>query len=102
MYKHMQTSVQILALMYKHIINGNIPVIYKERTTAMKRWARSFYQPVLPLGKDGSRVTASREHILLSKEAAREGMVLLKNEKETLPLEKGSRVALFGDRKSVV
>ncbi len=62
----------------------------------MKRWARSFYQPVLPLGKDGSRVTASREHILLSKEAAREGMVLLKNEKETLPLEKGSRVALFG------
>lgn len=62
----------------------------------MKRWARALYQPVLPLGKDGGRVTACREHILLSKEAAKEGMVLLKNEKGTLPLKKGSKVALFG------
>ena len=36
------------------------------------------------------------EHIALSKEAAKEGMVLLKNEGEVLPLKKGSKVALFG------
>lgn len=62
----------------------------------MDRWARAMYQPVLPLGKDGSRITASREHIQLSKEAAKEGMVLLKNQGHVLPLKKGSRVALFG------
>ena len=61
-----------------------------------KRWARALYQPVLPLGKDGKRVTACEEHIALSKEAAREGMVLLKNEQNVLPLPKGSRIALFG------
>ena len=62
----------------------------------MERWARAKYQPVLPLGKDGSRITASREHIQLSKEAAKEGMVLLKNQQHVLPLKKGSKVALFG------
>ncbi len=62
----------------------------------MERWARAKYQPVLPLGEDGRRVTASREHIVLSKEAAKEGMVLLKNEGKVLPLAKGSKIALFG------
>lgn len=62
----------------------------------MERWARAKYQPVLPLGEDGRRITAGREHITLSKEAAKEGMVLLKNEKKVLPLPKGSRIALFG------
>lgn len=62
----------------------------------MERWARAMYQPVLPLGEDGRRITGSREHIRLSKEAAKEGMVLLKNEGSVLPLAKGSRVALFG------
>lgn len=62
----------------------------------MDRWARAMYQPVLPMGKDGSRITACREHIQLSKEAAKEGMVLLKNQGNLLPLKKGSRVALFG------
>ncbi len=62
----------------------------------MERWARSWYQPVLPLGEDGRRVTASRVHIALSKEAAKEGMVLLKNEGNVLPLKAGSRAALFG------
>ena len=32
----------------------------------------------------------------MSKEAAKEGMVLLKNEGEVLPLAEGSRIALFG------
>ena len=62
----------------------------------MKKWTRAFYQPVLPLGEDGRRITGSKEHITLSKEAAKEGMVLLKNEHRTLPLEKGSNIALFG------
>ncbi len=62
----------------------------------MERWRRAWYQPVLPLGEDGKRITACREHIALSKEAAKEGMVLLKNEGNVLPLKKGSKVALFG------
>ncbi|MCM1025069.1 MAG: glycoside hydrolase family 3 C-terminal domain-containing protein [Roseburia sp.] len=62
----------------------------------MERWARAKYQPVLPLGEGGKRITGSREHITLSKDAAKEGMVLLKNEGGLLPLKKGSKVALFG------
>lgn len=62
----------------------------------MGKWQRSLYQPVLPLGKDGKRVTGSTEHIALSRRAAGEGMVLVKNENETLPLAKGTKVALFG------
>ncbi len=61
----------------------------------MKKWARAMYQPGLPL-RGSTRVTASREHILLSKEAAREGMVLLKNDRGLLPLQAGERIALFG------
>ena len=62
----------------------------------MERWIRAKYQPGLPLGRDGRRVTASAEHIALSRRAAREGMVLLKNEGGALPLARGTRVALFG------
>ena len=39
----------------------------------MAKWQRAFFQPNLPLGSNGERVTACREHILLSKEAAKEG-----------------------------
>ncbi len=59
-------------------------------------WSRLRYTPVLPLGRDGRIVTASKEHLELSRAAASEGMVLLKNENHTLPLEKGTKVALFG------
>ena len=62
----------------------------------MERWIRARFLPGLPLGKDGRRVTAGKEHIALSRKAAREGMVLLKNEGNVLPLAPGSRVALFG------
>lgn len=62
----------------------------------MKKWARILYQPNLPLGENGKRVTNSEEHIILSKEAAKEGMVLLKNNEGILPLKKGAKVALFG------
>lgn len=61
----------------------------------MNKWTRAMYQPNLPL-KEGQHVTASKEHIALSKEAAKEGMVLLKNDKGLLPLRAGSRIALFG------
>lgn len=61
----------------------------------MNKWSRALYQPNLPL-MPGRYVTASKEHIALSKEAAEEGMVLLKNEKGLLPLKEGSRIALFG------
>ncbi len=61
----------------------------------MKKWTRVMYQPNLPL-KDGKYVTASKEHVALSQKAAEEGMVLLKNENELLPLKTGSKVALFG------
>ena len=62
----------------------------------MQKWQRYQYLPGIPLGKDGRRVTASKEHIELSCRAATEGMVLLKNEGNVLPIKKGTRVALFG------
>lgn len=62
----------------------------------MNKFARFRYQPCIPLGKDGKCVTASKEHIALSREAACEGMVLLKNEHGSLPLKKGAKIALFG------
>lgn len=62
----------------------------------ISKWARHLYQPVLPLGKDGRRMTGGEDHIALSRRAAAEGMVLLKNEKNVLPVQKGTRVALFG------
>ena len=62
----------------------------------MRRWGRAFYQPCLPLGEDGRRVTGCAKHIELSRKAATEGMVLLKNEDNILPLKRGARLALFG------
>jgi len=61
----------------------------------MKKWTRHLYQPNKPL-KESGNVTCSKEHIALSLKAAEEGMVLLKNEDELLPLSKGTRIALFG------
>lgn len=62
----------------------------------MQKWTRVLYQPNIPLGENGEKVTACKRHIALSKEAAKEGMVLLKNDGDLLPLAKGSKVALFG------
>lgn len=62
----------------------------------MNKWQRLKYQPNLPLGADNTKVTACAEHRLLSKDAAKEGMVLVKNDNNTLPISKGSKVALFG------
>lgn len=61
----------------------------------MEKWIRARFQPNLPL--DGEhRVTASPEHIALSRQAAQEGAVLLKNDGNLLPLAPETRVALFG------
>ena len=62
----------------------------------MTKWQRILYHPNLPLGENGQRVTACDEHIALSKNAAKEGMVLLKNDRQVLPLAKGTKLALFG------
>ena len=59
------------------------------------RWTRHFFTPAKPLGADGMRVSGSAEHIALSKNTAAEGIVLLKNEKNLLPL-KGKKIVLLG------
>lgn len=62
----------------------------------MTKWSRHLYQPNLPLGQAGEKVTGSREHIALARRGATEGMVLLKNENKTLPIADGTKIALFG------
>ncbi len=62
----------------------------------MNKYARFRYQPCIPLGEDGKCVTASLKHTQLSRKAATEGMVLLKNKNNALPLRKGEKIALFG------
>ena len=62
----------------------------------MTKWRRIKYHPNLPLGENGQRVTACPEHIELSKNAAKEGMVLLKNKGNILPFASGTKLALFG------
>ena len=60
------------------------------------KWQRLRYMPMIPLSEDGRRATASKAHIDLSREAACEGMVLLKNEHNLLPLPAGTKLAVFG------
>ena len=62
----------------------------------MIKWLRPTYLPCYPLGDNHSRITESEKHRELSRSAATEGSVLLKNEHATLPLKKGTKVAVFG------
>ena len=73
-----------------------LSAIFMNGEFAMDKYARLRYQPCLPLGRDGRKVTASPEHAALSRKAAGEGMVLLKNIGGALPLKRGEKVALFG------
>ncbi len=62
----------------------------------MSKWIRARFLPNKPLIPGQANVTASGEHLALSKNAAEEGMVLLKNENHLLPLKKETPLALFG------
>ena len=60
------------------------------------KWQRINHMPPLPLYPGEPRVTAGAAHIALAREAAAEGMVLLKNEERTLPLDPAAPLAVFG------
>lgn len=62
----------------------------------MVKWLRPTYLPCYPLGDNHSRITECEKHRELSRTAAVEGSVLLKNDCATLPLAKGTKVAVFG------
>lgn len=62
----------------------------------MEKWTRSNYQPCIPLGDNNSKITGCKKHIELSRKAACEGTVLLKNKDNVLPLETGAKVVVFG------
>lgn len=64
--------------------------------TTQPKWQRIRYMPATPLGEDGRQVTGCQAHIDLSRQAAGEGMVLLKNQEGLLPFAPGTRLALFG------
>ncbi|MBE7034115.1 MAG: beta-glucosidase [Ruminococcaceae bacterium] len=59
------------------------------------KWNRLRFQPCLPLGEDGRRVTSSEKHIDLAHNIAKEGIVLLKND-GILPLPTEKKIAIFG------
>ena len=61
----------------------------------LNRFARFFYQPVLPIGRNRTFVTNSKAHWDLAAQIAAEGTVLLKND-GTLPLQPGAKICLFG------
>lgn len=58
-------------------------------------WLRAKYIPAWPEGKDGRAVTGCKAHRDLSRQAAGECMVLLKND-GVLPFAKGQKLAVFG------
>ncbi|MGN0779442.1 MAG: glycoside hydrolase family 3 protein [Aristaeellaceae bacterium] len=60
------------------------------------KWQRVRYMPGRPLDGRAERVTGCAEHRALSRRAASEGIVLLKNEHHLLPLTGGKRIAVFG------
>ena len=61
----------------------------------MGKWERITYFPCKPLGKDGKLATGCAEHIDFARKLCCEGIVLLKNKNNLLPVKDG-RIALFG------
>ena len=74
-----------------------MPFAERQIIIMASRFARLLYHPCAPLGKEGSCITASKDHTELSRRAAAEGIVLLKNTENALPLKRGEKVALFGN-----
>ena len=68
---------------------------FKKESWPMNKWTRVRYQPNLPL-YENTYVTCSLKHRELARAAAREGAVLLKNEKKILPFQPRTRLAMFG------
>ena len=67
----------------------------------MNKWIRPVYTPCLPLGEHQSRITECLSHRQLSRTAAGESIVLLKNDHNLLPFKKGTKVAVFGKSRSI-
>ena len=65
-----------------------------------KKWQRIKFMPATPAGPNGKRLTGCAEHIELSRRAATEGMVLLKNSCGLLPFARGQQLAVFGKAQS--
>ncbi|MBR6745183.1 MAG: hypothetical protein IKM00_08230, partial [Clostridia bacterium] len=63
----------------------------------IEKWTRARFTPCIPLGDNRSCITACEKHVTLSRRAACEGTVLLKNDGGFLPLKAGARVAVFGN-----
>ena len=63
----------------------------------IEKWTRARFTPCIPLGDNRSCITACEKHVALSRRAACEGTVLLKNAGSFLPLKPGARVAVFGN-----
>ncbi len=63
----------------------------------LKKWLRINHTPCLPIGNNNSKITGCEAHIALSRTAANEGAVLLKNNGNLLPLSVGAKVAIFGN-----
>ena len=61
------------------------------------KYARFLYFPCKPTGRNNTLSTACKEHLELCRKAACEGMVLLKNSNNALPLKQGEKIALFGN-----
>jgi len=86
---------EYFALLWLENVYG-CDIIEERSDFRMEKWARIKYQPCLPLGDNNSKITGCKNHIQLSREAACEGAVLLKNNHNTLPLKAGTKVAVFG------
>lgn len=67
----------------------------------MEKWTRIAHQPCLPMGKDGRLVTACEEHIRLSRQAATEGMVLLKTNAACCRLRRAAE-SLFSEKRRLI